>query len=377
MIDGAVNGRDCRVDFLRGVALLVVFSDHIPENAVAQWTPAVLGMSDMAEVFVFLSGYVCGASDSRRLEEQRFGRCLLRSWSRALQILISILIASFISLGVLVAFEETIHPRFVGVQWSLDQVKSDPLETFWLIETLQLELHPLCVLALYVPLLIALPFYLAAFRCIPWLSWGLTALLYVASQRFPGFVTLPDPWRLSVSFNPFAWQFLFFSAASLGAAGVSTRRLLRPRWPTVLLAAGGLIILAWPLGGFSESWTRKSSLGGLRLLHFLCMLVVGWRLIPSSAALCRAAVCRPFIACGRSPLMAYCSGVILGILGEAAFVALSRNGSIQVLVNIFGWSGCIAAASLWRIIRGDETVIGSRQPRPVERNLGPGVTDAT
>ena len=54
------DDRDLRVDFVRGIALLIIFSDHVIGNPVRDFMPISLGFSDMAEVFVFLSGYLNG-----------------------------------------------------------------------------------------------------------------------------------------------------------------------------------------------------------------------------------------------------------------------------------------------------------------------------
>ncbi len=57
---GERSSRDLRVDLVRGVALLIIFSDHVIGNPVRDFMPISLGFSDMAEVFLFLSGYVNG-----------------------------------------------------------------------------------------------------------------------------------------------------------------------------------------------------------------------------------------------------------------------------------------------------------------------------
>jgi hypothetical protein len=50
-------GRDLRLDFFRGIALFLIFIDHIPGNVLGQFTIRSLGFSDAAEVFIFVSGY--------------------------------------------------------------------------------------------------------------------------------------------------------------------------------------------------------------------------------------------------------------------------------------------------------------------------------
>ena len=52
-----LNGRDHRIDFFRGLALIFIFWDHIPHNPLAEFTVRNFGFSDAAEIFVFLAGY--------------------------------------------------------------------------------------------------------------------------------------------------------------------------------------------------------------------------------------------------------------------------------------------------------------------------------
>jgi hypothetical protein len=52
-----INGRDHRIDFFRGLALIFIFWDHIPHNPLAELTVRNFGFSDAAEIF--LSGRLC------------------------------------------------------------------------------------------------------------------------------------------------------------------------------------------------------------------------------------------------------------------------------------------------------------------------------
>ncbi|MBI3514901.1 MAG: OpgC domain-containing protein, partial [Proteobacteria bacterium] len=64
--------RDRRVDFFRGLALLIIFVDHIPENVFALITLRNFGFSDAAEIFIFLSGYSAGYVFGLRDRRQGF-----------------------------------------------------------------------------------------------------------------------------------------------------------------------------------------------------------------------------------------------------------------------------------------------------------------
>ena len=48
--------RDPRIDFLRGLALYMIVVDHVSGDPLAMFTYRILGFSDAAEMFVFLSG---------------------------------------------------------------------------------------------------------------------------------------------------------------------------------------------------------------------------------------------------------------------------------------------------------------------------------
>ena len=76
--------RDLRLDFFRGIALWLIFVDHIPSNIVNSFTLRNFGFSDAAEAFVFISGYTAAFVYARAMRERGFftasGRILRRVW---------------------------------------------------------------------------------------------------------------------------------------------------------------------------------------------------------------------------------------------------------------------------------------------------------
>src|SRR5271165_1209883 len=48
---------DYRIDFFRGLSLIFIFINHIPENAFSYLTSRTFALFDSAEVFMFLAGY--------------------------------------------------------------------------------------------------------------------------------------------------------------------------------------------------------------------------------------------------------------------------------------------------------------------------------
>ena len=59
--------RDLRLDFFRGLALIFIFIDHIPENVLSYFTPQAFQFYDAAEVFIFISGYTAALVYGRTL----------------------------------------------------------------------------------------------------------------------------------------------------------------------------------------------------------------------------------------------------------------------------------------------------------------------
>src|SRR5579883_3372787 len=78
------TGRDLRLDLCRGIALWLIFLDHIPSNVVSWITIRNYGFSDATEIFIFISGYTAAFVYGRAMRERGFivagARILRRAW---------------------------------------------------------------------------------------------------------------------------------------------------------------------------------------------------------------------------------------------------------------------------------------------------------
>src|SRR5438034_9940351 len=76
--------RDLRLDLFRGLALWLIFVDHIPQNIVNWLTIRNYGFSDAAEIFVFISGYTAAFVYGREMQSNGVivasARILKRAW---------------------------------------------------------------------------------------------------------------------------------------------------------------------------------------------------------------------------------------------------------------------------------------------------------
>src|SRR5882672_8451040 len=77
-------GRDLRLDLFRGLALWLIFLDHIPSNMVSWITIRNYGFSDATEIFVFISGYTAAFVYGREMRDRGAvvgsARILKRAW---------------------------------------------------------------------------------------------------------------------------------------------------------------------------------------------------------------------------------------------------------------------------------------------------------
>src|SRR5262250_611085 len=78
------SSRDLRLDLFRGLALWLIFLDHIPDNIVNAFTLRNYGLSDATEIFVFISGYTAAFVYGREMRERGFviagAHILRRAW---------------------------------------------------------------------------------------------------------------------------------------------------------------------------------------------------------------------------------------------------------------------------------------------------------
>jgi hypothetical protein len=76
--------RELRLDLFRGLALWLIFIDHLPPNLLTWLTIRNYGFSDATEIFIFISGYTAAFVYGRAMLESGFvvatARILRRVW---------------------------------------------------------------------------------------------------------------------------------------------------------------------------------------------------------------------------------------------------------------------------------------------------------
>src|SRR6202044_2203639 len=81
----AVVERELRLDLFRGIALWLIFIDHLPPNILTWFTIRNYGFSDATEIFIFISGYTAAFVYGRAMRDSGFvvatARILRRGWA--------------------------------------------------------------------------------------------------------------------------------------------------------------------------------------------------------------------------------------------------------------------------------------------------------
>ena len=78
------NERELRLDLFRGLALWLIFIDHVSPDLLTWFTIRNYGFSDAAEIFIFISGYTAAFVYGRAMLKSGFvvasARILKRVW---------------------------------------------------------------------------------------------------------------------------------------------------------------------------------------------------------------------------------------------------------------------------------------------------------
>jgi hypothetical protein len=355
----AASQRDLRLDLFRGLALWLIFLDHIPSNAVSWITIRNYGFSDATEIFVFISGYTAAFVYGRAMQATGFVVAAARVLKRAWQIYVAHVFLFAIYLAEIAYVAHSFdNPLFTEEMGVLDFMKNPDVT---ILEALLLKFKPvnMDVLPLYIILLVWFAPILWLLLRAPSIALIVSAALYTAMWLFDwNFEAYPSgTW----AFNPYAWQLLFVFGAwcALGGAQRLTRWINSP--VLIGLAIAYLlfafsIAMTWyfpRLGVFVPRFVGdaiypidKTNLDVLRILHFLSLAVITVRLIPSDWPALKSRLFWPAIVCGQHSLGVFCLGVFLSFAGHFVFTEVSDRVLTQVIVSVAGIAIMVAAAIL-------------------------------
>jgi hypothetical protein len=347
--------RDARIDLARGVALLMIFVDHIPDDWLNWITLHDLGFCDAAEVFVLLAGYSTMLAYGAGFARDGVLRNLRRIALRCLRIYVVQAFLLVITLLVVARWTVYFHqsPTIVA------PLLLAPLHGVAKGLTLSALPTYLDILPLYLVFLACFPLIYLGTRRLPWLVLACSAGVWALAGLVPG-LNLPN-WLDGKGwyFNPFAWQFLFTIGVLLARLIQRRGALPASRW----LAAGCALYLLfaflqaapwqdWHLPSlrlFAMAMPDKSHLAVLRIVDVLALFYLLMS-NPALARLAQSAAVRPIVACGRHSLEVFAVGCIAALFGRLAFRTYGVGLTVELLINLAGLGAMVIAA--WWLDRG-------------------------
>ncbi|WP_029009730.1 OpgC family protein [Azospirillum halopraeferens] len=350
--------RDGRVDFYRGLALVFIFWDHTPGSILGMLSMRNFGLSDAAEVFVFLAGYSAALAYGGVLRRDGWAAAAMRVLKRVWTLYVAHIFLLVLLTGIVVLASARVHGRDFVAEFNLDYfVTQTPVA---LVDALMLRFKPglMDPLPLYIVLLALLVLLLPVLVRWRGAAVAASAVLYVAVPVFGW--NLPGRDGEVWFFNPLAWQFLFVlgAAAASRPADAGPRRVPAPLLAGAIgvLVLGGLLALSWRIPALHDALmpavvadliypVSKTDLHPLRLLHFLALALCAAALVPRGSWLDHPLSARMRLI-GRHSLEVFCLGVILAPLADVVNTVAGDGIPVQVATGLAGVAMMVALARL-------------------------------
>jgi hypothetical protein len=347
--------RDRRVDFFRGLALLIIYIDHIHPNYIASFTLQRFAFLDAADVFVFISGYVMGLVYTVELRRRGFRACLIKALRRCFLIYRWHLGLAAATFFVLYCF--SIRGVYLDVP-SLYGFLRAPYWTALSIATLAHAPSYLGILPLYVVLTLITPIAIYCIDRGDRIFLACSVMAYLAVQLVPT-LTLH-------SFNPLAWQFIFVGGILVGNLQLHGHSwsVISGRRPVslaaivaILMACTSVAATSHRLPAFLHShfwqsglayvflFNNKTNLGPLRPMNLLVLLVLvhRWR---ATTRFWESRVVLAIARCGQNSLEVFGAGVLFSYVATLLLSEYPERISLQLYANLIGCAGLIGVAAL-------------------------------
>lgn len=203
------EGRDLRIDLLRGYFVFAMIVDHVRgASPLYLITGGNRFYTSAAEGFILTSGLVAGLVYRRLIKRDGMAPALLKVLNRAITLYL-------LTVGITLVF--SLFSEIAYLPWAQGVSFSDPIGFVVSVFTLHQTYYLIDVLLLYTVLFLVSPLaFILLDRGKGWWMMGGSALLYLLYQFYPQYTNLPWPIEGNYLFAFSAWQILFFAGLTLG-----------------------------------------------------------------------------------------------------------------------------------------------------------------
>jgi len=371
------------LDFWRGVFLLMIYINHVPDNLLSKLTLRNWGFADSAEPFVFISGFSAMLAFGRYFEFGGFGAGMLRTLKRTWQLFCAHVLLVF-ALSAIIA----VAGEFTDSKPIMEQLNFSPffVETdVAIVKLLKLGYMPNLtdILPLYIVLVLLFPVAWALISLSPVLALGISFLLWLwvnATGQF--FANYPE--GVTWFFNPMAWQFLFVAGMVACKKREKLDALVKSkllfRLSLFIVASSVIAVAPWTHFEPFTTWRlipaellaidNKMNLSWVRVVHFFALAVIAARLFPLQSPLWQSRPIKAVSLCGRHSLAVYCTGAGLSLVMHF-LLQIGGNASTwgNVLLVLSGVFVLIIFASLLQRATSILTGVGTNVRSAKSRSL--------
>ncbi len=333
--------REVRIDFLRGITLLLIFIGHAEFTFSATFQHS-RGFADASELFVLLAGM----SSALAYYRPNTGLSLSRPWRRAWRIYLAHLLL-FLMMAALAALLTIVLPSTEAAKDMAGFLTEPGIRG---LQAILLAYMPgnLDILPMYVVLMLWAPFVFALYDRRPVLLAAISAVLWLVAGL--GHVNLTN---LALEtghwfFDPLSWQVIFTIGIVLGMRIKSGLDPL-PYHHAFFALAGVFAVISIPVNllffwdwvtpifpGLYRELVSKTNAGPLRVADALAILYLAWNvdLVKRAAGWI---VLKPVSMIGRHSLPVFSAGIFLSALASV-FMDLNPRAPIiaQMAILIAG-----------------------------------------
>ena len=350
----AARQRDERLDFFRGITMLIIFVAHMPGNSWNGFIPARFGFSSGAELFVFCSGLASAIAFGGTFVKYGMSIGTARIGYRIWQVYWAET-GLVLTLTALAAASDVLFGLNI-LRAQFGPLLAEPARAILGLVTLTWQPDLLDILPMYIAILAMVPVMMMARVLHPSLPYAVSltlyALVWCVGLNLPGNPWIGSGWFL----NPFAWQAIFFIGFFIGMKWLAAPRLGQPKlmFACVVFVVASVPLSFWAIldrwpeaNGFRDllfGAHEKTDLHPLRIVHFLALAYVVVSLVEPWRQKLGSGIGGMLSLIGQQSLAAFLTSIVLARFG-ATLAELAGGSEIAIAaINLMAFATLYSVA---------------------------------